>query len=76
MFDALYLAFCAAAWGIVAYKVRAWLRDRPTKARPPSRGERVRRFVRNNVVAVAALIVREMRVAPAAVVQAAPEQPG
>lgn len=28
MFDALYLAFCAVAWGIVAYKVRAWLRDR------------------------------------------------
>lgn len=28
MFDVLYLVFCAAAWGIVAYKVRAWLRDR------------------------------------------------
>jgi len=46
-----------ATVGDFAADLRAWLRDRPTKARPPSRGERVRRFVRNNVVAVAAMIV-------------------
>ncbi len=28
MFDVLYLCFGAAAWAIVAYKARAWLRDR------------------------------------------------
>ncbi len=28
MFDVLYLCFGAAAWTIVAYKARAWLRDR------------------------------------------------
>jgi serine/threonine protein kinase len=46
-----------ATVGDFAADLRSWLRDRPTKARPPSRGERVRRFVRKNVVAVAAISV-------------------